>query len=160
MAKPRKPRQRLAEESKQFLRSQGLPVVAATYYKKLREICPAFVDGQGTVMSYSDENAADFSRVPTYFSFSQFSENFTNPFYGNGENLEKIIGRKFGINPEYHFTLLVNEKDAVEFCLSLEFDQMRAGKKVPVHHGILVAVGNLQVAREENIAAEVDSVLT
>lgn len=39
MKKPRKPRQKLAEESKQFLISQGLPVVAATYYKS----CERFV---------------------------------------------------------------------------------------------------------------------
>lgn len=157
--KPKSKKPRLTDESKEFLKRQGLPVVSATYYRKLREICPAFVDGNGFTRSYSDQNAAEFSRVPTYFSFSQFSENFENPFYGNEENLAKIIGRKFGINPEYHFTLLVNEKDSIEFCFSLEFDEIINGKKVPAFHGILVAVGNLDAAREENIAAEVDAVL-
>lgn len=150
-SRPKSPRKQLSAEAKDFLRSQGLPVVSARYYEKLRQICPSFVAGDGFTMSYCDTNPEEFEREPTYFSFSSFSETFENPYFQKEDILARDIGRKFGINPEMLFTLIESKIDALEFVFSLELNGNQ-----PAYHAIVVAVGNLEVAKKENIADEVD----
>lgn len=157
--KPKKSRPATPQSVKNYLRENGIPPFADSYRRKLLAICQDFVVGD-CLISHRLETREVYSRKPTYLAFYRYDEDFKNPFYGNEENLEKFIGRKFGINTEFDYTMILSEPDSIQFCLSMNLDETVAGEKVPAFHAILVAIGKIPILKnKDKINDFVDSIL-
>lgn len=149
----KKQKKRINPAGKAYLKQQGVSPVAAKYYNYFREICQEFMDNPK--YAEFDSEDAEFSKKSKYFIYVKDVKDFENPFVHNGENLEKFVARKFGVNRKFDVTLIENRADAVEIVVSREFFEIIDGKKVPVFHGILLAVGNLGLSTDEKIDEEV-----
>ena len=149
----------IRNKMKRSFAQHNLPMATGTYMQKLKSIIPEGFAKDGRAASF-DEEPGEHSRKSTYFSFSRFDPEYKNSYFENPALLEKRIGKAFGINPDMDFFIIENNPDGLEFCITLEFDEIVGGKKVPALHSILYVTGNLNGARPENAQQEAVRALT
>lgn len=131
------------QKTRQAVKSHNLPPVAGTYFLRLKGVIPeAFrTDGQISVVCRTELFCG---RFPTYFGFTKYWKDFKNPFFRREDELEKILGKRFGIDTRYGYSLVESEEDRLIFVLSKDLNE-RIDKKIqPAFHGILFATGDIK----------------
>ena len=144
---------RISRAGKDYLKAQGVSPVSARYYNYFREICREFVE-QPKYNEFESEDS-ELSKPSKYFVFVKENKNFENPFVHNGEALEKLVARKFGVNQKLNVTIVENRADAVEIVVSKDIIETNGDSKTEVFHGILLIAGNFGFQTDELIDEEV-----
>ncbi len=146
-------KKRISQAGREYLKSQGVSPVAARYYNYFREICREFVEKP----KYNEFESEDLEllKPSKYFVFVKENKNFENPFVHNGEALEKLVARKFGVNQRLNVTVVENRVDGVEIVVSKDVIETTGDSKMEVFHGVLLIVGNFGLSTDELIDEEV-----
>lgn len=146
-------RKRISRAGKDYLKAQGVSPVSAKYYNYFREICLEFVE-KPKYNEFESKNP-ELSKPSKYFVFVKENKNFENPFVHNGEALEKLVARKFGVNQRLNVTVVENRADGVEIVVSKDVIETNGDSKTEVFHGILMIAGNFGLQTDELIDEEV-----